>query len=208
MKPTLVVLAAGMGSRYGGLKQLDEVGPNGETIMDYSVYDAWKAGFGKVVFVIREHFADDFKNKVTKHFDDKIAVEFVFQEIDTPIEGLEDLPEREKPWGTAHAVLVAEGAVKEPFAVINADDFYGSDGFHKVAQFLTEEAAEERMHWWDTSWPIPCRTTARSTGALPPWTMTTIWWKSTNAPKSVRKTVRLSIRAKTAVRSSWTSTHW
>lgn len=141
MKPTLLVLAAGMGSRYGGLKQLDEVGPNGETIMDYSVYDAWKAGFGKVVFVIREHFAEDFKQKVTKNFEDKIEVVFVFQEIDSPIEGIDELPEREKPWGTAHAVLVAEDVVKEPFAVINADDFYGADGFHKVAKFLMEDAS-------------------------------------------------------------------
>ncbi len=142
MKPTLIVLAAGMGSRYGGLKQLDGVGPNGETIMDYSVYDAVQAGFGKVVFVIREHFAADFKSKVTSKFADKIEVVFAFQEIDTPVEGLTEVPERTKPWGTAHAVLVAAPYVQEPFAVINADDFYGGAGFKEVARFLTEEVTE------------------------------------------------------------------
>ena len=105
MKPTLLVLAAGMGSRYGGLKQLDEVGPNGETIMDFSVYDAIRAGFGKVVFVIRESFYEDFKSKVTPKFEGKIEVAFAFQAVNTPIEGVTDLPEREKPWGTAHACL-------------------------------------------------------------------------------------------------------
>lgn len=139
MKLTLVVLAAGMGSRYGGLKQLDGVGPNGETIMDYSVYDAWKAGFQKVVFVIREHFADEFKEKVVANFKDKIEVVFAFQEIDTPVAGLDEIPDREKPWGTAHAVLVTEPYVNDPFAVINADDFYGGAGFKEVAKFLREE---------------------------------------------------------------------
>jgi len=141
MQPTLIVLAAGMGSRYGGLKQLDGVGPNGETIMDYSVYDAIQAGFGKVVFVIRKHFAEDFKSKVTSKFADKITVVFAFQEIDSPVEGLTEVPERTKPWGTAHAVLVAAPYVQEPFAVINADDFYGSAGFKEVARFLTEEVS-------------------------------------------------------------------
>jgi len=139
MKLTLVVLAAGMGSRYGGLKQLDGVGPNGETIMDYSVYDAWKAGFEKVVFVIREHFAEDFKKKVAANFEGKVEVVFAYQEVDTPVAGLEDIPEREKPWGTAHAVLVTEPYVDDPFAVINADDFYGGAGFKEVAKFLREE---------------------------------------------------------------------
>jgi len=143
MKLTLVVLAAGMGSRYGGLKQLDGVGPNGETIMDYSVYDAWKAGFEKVVFVIREHFADDFKEKVAANFKDKIEVVFAFQEIDTPVAGLDDIPHREKPWGTAHAVLVTEPYVNDPFAVINADDFYGAAGFKEVARFLRDEVSPD-----------------------------------------------------------------
>lgn len=143
MKPTLLVLAAGMGSRYGGLKQLDAIGPNGETIIDYSVYDAIRAGFGKAVFVIREHFSKDFKAKVTDKFKDKIEVVFVYQEIDSPIEGLDKVPEREKPWGTAHAMLVAADVVKEPFAVLNADDFYGASAFKQIAEFLTTEANED-----------------------------------------------------------------
>ncbi len=143
MKPTLLVLAAGMGSRYGGLKQLDEVGPNGETIMDFSVYDAIRAGFGKVVFVIRESFAEDFKAKVTPKFEDKIEVAFAFQAVNTPIEGVNDLPEREKPWGTAHAVLVAEDQIDGPFAVINADDYYGVEAFDKISKFLQQDVDEK-----------------------------------------------------------------
>ena len=143
MKPTLLILAAGMGSRYGGLKQLDAIGPNGETIIDYSVYDAIRAGFGKAVFVIREHFANDFKAKVTDKFKDQIEVAFAYQEIDTPIEGLEKVPEREKPWGTAHAMLVAADLVKTPFAVLNADDFYGASAFQQIAEFLTTDAAPD-----------------------------------------------------------------
>ncbi|MEO1626544.1 MAG: sugar phosphate nucleotidyltransferase, partial [Bacteroidota bacterium] len=139
MKPTLLILAAGMGSRYGSLKQMDGVGPSQETIIDYSVYDAIRAGFGKVVFVIREHFAEDFRQHVTNKFSDQIEVVFVFQEVNTPIDGLAEVPERSKPWGTAHAVLVAEHAIQEPFAVINADDYYGSTSFGQIAQFLTEE---------------------------------------------------------------------
>lgn len=143
MKPTLLILAAGMGSRYGGLKQLDAIGPNGETIIDYSVYDAIRAGFGKAVFVIREHFAADFKEKVTDKFKDQIEVAFAFQEIDTPVEGLAEIPERAKPWGTAHAMLVAANLVKEPFAVLNADDFYGASAFAQIAEFLTTQAAPD-----------------------------------------------------------------
>lgn len=139
MKPTLLVLAAGMGSRYGSLKQIDGVGPKGETIIDYSVYDAIRAGFGKVVFVIRESFAADFKEKVTAKFADKIEIAFAYQAVDTPVEGVEDLPERTKPWGTAHAVLVAEHLINEPFAVVNADDYYGIDSFNSISKFLTEK---------------------------------------------------------------------
>ena len=132
MKPTLLVLAAGMGSRYGGLKQLDPMGPNGEVILDYSVYDAIRAGFGKVVFIIRKDFEDVFKAQVGARFADKIEVDYAFQ-------ALEDLPEgysvpegRVKPWGTAHALLAARDVVKEPFGVVNADDFYGADAFLKA----------------------------------------------------------------------------
>ena len=139
MKPTLLILAAGMGSRYGSLKQMDGVGPANETIIDYSVYDAIQAGFGKVVFVIREFFAEDFRNHVVNKFSDQIEVVFAFQEVNTPIEGIDELPERSKPWGTAHAVLVARDVINEPFAVINADDFYGSDSFQQISQFLQND---------------------------------------------------------------------
>jgi len=127
MKPTLLVLAAGMGSRYGGLKQIDPVGLNDETILEFSVYDAIKAGFGKVVFIIRRSIEQPFKEKIGITFENIIPVEYVFQESSSPIEGLPPIPEREKPWGTGHAVLVAADVIKEPFAVINADDFYGFD---------------------------------------------------------------------------------
>ena len=143
MKPTLLILAAGMGSRYGSLKQLDGVGPTGETIIDFSVYDAIKAGFGKVVFVIRENFAKDFQTYITKKFEDQIEVVFVFQEVDVPVEGIAEIPPRQKPWGTAHAVLVAHKVIQEPFAVINADDFYGASSFQVIADFLRNEVAED-----------------------------------------------------------------
>lgn len=136
MKPTLFVLAAGMGSRYGGLKQLDGLGPNGETIMDYSIYDAIKAGFGKIVFVIRQSFEADFKNVVVDKFKDLIDVEIVFQEINKVPEGSSYNAEREKPWGTNHAVLMGKDVIHEPFAVINADDFYGQESFAILADFL------------------------------------------------------------------------
>ena len=136
MKPTLFVLAAGMGSRYGGLKQLDGLGPNGETIMDYSVYDAIKAGFGKIVFVIRGSFEKDFRAVVIDKFKDLIETDVVFQEIDNVPEGCTYIPEREKPWGTNHAVLMGKDAIHEPFAVINADDFYGQESFAILADFL------------------------------------------------------------------------
>ena len=135
-KPTLLVLAAGMGSRYGGLKQMDPMGPNGETVLDYSVFDAIRAGFGRVVFIIREDFADAFKDSVGRRFADKIAVDYVFQKLDDLPEGY-SIPEgRVKPWGTAHAIRAARGAVNEPFAVVNADDFYGHDAYVRAADFF------------------------------------------------------------------------
>lgn len=139
MKLTLLVLAAGMGSRYGGLKQLDQLGPKGETIMDYSVDYAIKAGFTKVVFVIRRDMENDFKEHILSKYIHKIAVEYVFQELDILPAGFCPHPERVKPYGTAHAILVAQHAIKEPFAVINADDFYGKDAFAVMAQFLQNE---------------------------------------------------------------------
>ena len=136
MKPTLFILAAGMGSRYGGLKQLDGLGPNGETIMDYSVFDAIRAGFGKIVFVIRKDFEADFREKILSKYEGVVPVEVVFQSIDKLPEGFECPADRTKPWGTNHAVLMGKGAINEPFAVINADDFYGRDAFEVIAKEL------------------------------------------------------------------------
>lgn len=138
---TLLVLAAGMGSRYGGLKQLDKMGPNGETIMDYSVRYALESGFNKVVFVIRSIMEEDFKQYVLPRYTDKIEVQYVFQELTMLPEGFSVNPERQKPYGTAHAILVAKDAIKEPFAVINADDFYGKEAFRVMANFLLNEPA-------------------------------------------------------------------
>ena len=136
MKPTLVILAAGMGSRYGGLKQLDEVGPNGEAIIDYSLFDAIRAGFGKVVFVIRTDFEEEFKARFEPNLKGKVSVEYVYQSLDKIPPGFAINPEREKPWGTGHATLMAETVVNEPMAVINADDFYGKKAYEVMADFL------------------------------------------------------------------------
>lgn len=143
MQPTLLILAAGMASRYGSMKQTEGFGPSGETIMDYSIYDAIQAGFGKVVFVIRKDFAENFKANFDTKLKGKIAVDYVYQEMDSFVNA-EDMPAgRTKPWGTGHAVLCAADAVKEPFAVINADDFYGRDGFVKAADFLKNRCDEK-----------------------------------------------------------------
>ena len=136
MKPTLFLLAAGMGSRYGGLKQLDGLGPNGETIMDYSIFDALRGGFGKVVFVIRKDFEQDFKDKILSKYEGHIPCELVFQSIDDLPEGFTCPEGRTKPWGTNHAVLMGKDVIKEPFAVINADDFYGRESFAILADYL------------------------------------------------------------------------
>ncbi|MDF9830333.1 nucleotidyltransferase [Parabacteroides sp. PF5-6] len=143
MKPTLFVLAAGMGSRYGGLKQLDGLGPNGETIMDYSIYDAIRGGFGKLVFVIRKHFEQDFREKIISKYENHIPVEVVFQELDYLPEGFSVPEGREKPWGTNHAVLMGKDVINEPFAVINADDFYGRDSFAVLGKQLSGMAGTQ-----------------------------------------------------------------
>lgn len=143
MQPTLLILAAGMASRYGSMKQIQAFGPSGETIMDYSIYDAIRAGFGKVVFIIRKDFAEDFKNIFEPKLKGRIAVDYVFQEMTAFMDGFALPAERTKPWGTAHAVLCAKNAVKEPFAVINADDFYGRDAFEKAHAFLTKDCAPD-----------------------------------------------------------------
>lgn len=137
MKPTLLLLAAGMGSRYGGLKQLDGVGPNGETIMDYSIYDAIQSGFGKIVFVIRKDFEQEFHDKVLSKYEGHIPTELVFQSIDALPEGFTCPEGREKPWGTNHAVLMAKDVINEPFLAINCDDFYGRDAFNVMGRFLS-----------------------------------------------------------------------
>ena len=133
MKPTLFVLAAGMGSRYGGLKQLDGLGPNGETIMDYSIYDALQSGFGKIVFVIRKSFEEEFRKKVLSKYEKTVPVEVVFQELDDLPAGFTPNPEREKPWGTNHALLMGKTVINEPFGIINSDDFYGRQSFQLLA---------------------------------------------------------------------------
>jgi dTDP-glucose pyrophosphorylase len=137
MKPTLLILAAGLGARYGGLKQIDPVGPNGEILIDYSIYDAMKAGFGKLVFVIRHYFENAFREKIGSKFDDLAETAYAYQELDACIDGFEPPKDRDKPWGTGHAVLVAGDLIDGPFAVINADDYYGPASFKTMAQFLT-----------------------------------------------------------------------
>ena len=146
MKPTLLILAAGMGSRYGGLKQIDPMGPSGETILDYSVFDAARAGFGKVVFVIRPDFEHDFRERVMSRFAGRIATDCVFQTIDMLPAGFAVPEGRTKPWGTTHAVLCAREAVHEPFAMINADDFYGRDSFAVLGSRLASLAVESTAY--------------------------------------------------------------
>ncbi len=143
MKPTLLILAAGMGSRYGKLKQLDGFGPNGETIIDYSLYDAIRAGFGKVVFIVRDSFKEEFEKNFRSKLDGKIEMEFVSQELDKIPDGYSIHPERQKPWGTAHAVWVGKDYIHEPFGVINADDYYGVEAFSQLASFLTNSEEEK-----------------------------------------------------------------
>jgi len=144
-KPTLLILAAGMASRYGSLKQIDGFGPHGETIIDYSIYDAIKAGFGKVVFIIREEFLDRMREVFDAKLAGKIEVDYAFQDFDLKKFGIDREIERIKPWGTAHAVLSARDKVNEPFCVINADDFYGTDAFQQMAKFLTSEVSDSHM---------------------------------------------------------------
>ncbi|MDR2425095.1 MAG: nucleotidyltransferase [Prevotellaceae bacterium] len=146
MKPVLFVLAAGLGSRYGGLKQLDGVGPSGESIMEYSIYDAIRAGFGKVVFVIRHSFDKEFREFIEQRFAGKVPVEIVYQELDCLPEGYSPAPEREKPWGTNHAVLMAKDVIREPFCVINADDFYGRQSFEAMSEFLKSVEKSENLY--------------------------------------------------------------
>jgi len=132
---TLLIMAAGMGSRYGGLKQLDPVGPNGETIIDYSVYDAIRAGFNKVVFIIRREFEKEFKSQITNKYEGSIQVEFAFQELNNLPDGFDCPPDRQKPWGTGHAILSAFDLIQEPFVVINGDDFYGLESYQIVSDY-------------------------------------------------------------------------
>ncbi len=144
MDLTLVILAAGMGSRYGGDKQLDRFGPSGETIMDYSVFDAIRAGYNKVVFVIRHDFAEAFKKGFISKWDGKVAIDLAYQSVEDVPEGITYHPERTKPWGTGHAMLMAREVVNEPFTVLNADDFYGMEAYQTMAAFLKGASAEQQ----------------------------------------------------------------
>lgn len=139
MKPTLLILAAGMGSRYGKLKQMDSFGPNGETIIEYSIYDAIAAGFGKLVFIVRDSFKTEFETYFRSKLDGKIDMEFVSQELNIVPDGMSYIEERQKPWGTAHAIWVAKNVINEPFGVINADDYYGVEAYSQLASFLTDQ---------------------------------------------------------------------
>jgi dTDP-glucose pyrophosphorylase len=142
---TLLVLAAGMGSRYGGLKQIDPFGPNGETIMDYSVYDALRAGFNKVVFVIRREFEETFRERIGNRYHNRITVDYVFQELASMLMGHALPADRTRPWGTTHAILMASDVIREPFAVINSDDFYGAAGYAALAKHLTSGTSDYAM---------------------------------------------------------------
>jgi dTDP-glucose pyrophosphorylase len=146
MKPTIVILAAGIGSRYGSLKQIDQVGPSGETIIDYSVYDALRAGFGKVIFVMRKSIEEEFKEALLRRWEKRADVDYVFQQLEDIPVGFRVPADRLKPWGTSHAVLVAEPKVNRPFAVINADDFYGAGAFKVMADFLLNTRSEENAY--------------------------------------------------------------
>lgn len=154
MKPTLLILAAGMGSRYGGLKQLDPMGPEGETVLDYSVYDAIQAGFGKVVFVIRRDFADAFKSAVGNKFEARIEVAYAYQDLTDLPEGFAVPEGREKPWGTTHAVRAARNEIDTPFAVINADDFYGRDAFVQLARYFEQQSEEPELRTCMVGYPL------------------------------------------------------
>jgi len=143
-KPTLLILAAGMASRYGSMKQIDGFGPNGETIIDYSIYDAIKAGFGKITFIIREEFLDNFKGIFDKKLAGKVETDYVFQTFDLKKYGIDKEIERAKPWGTGHAILESQNQIHEPFCVINADDYYGYEAFKSMVDFLTTEASENK----------------------------------------------------------------
>jgi hypothetical protein len=145
LKPTLLILAAGMGSRYGGLKQIDPIGPGGETIMDYSIYDAHRAGFGKAVFVIRKQIEQPFRQSIGARFEKRIPIDYVFQELDNLPQGFALPAGRTRPWGTTHAILAAAHAIREPFAVINSDDFYGAASFRGLAGALLSAANDYSM---------------------------------------------------------------
>ncbi|GHB99163.1 nucleotidyltransferase family protein [Cerasicoccus arenae] len=154
MKPTLLVLAAGMGSRYGGLKQLDQMGPQGETLLDYSLRDAHQAGFGKVVFVIRKDFADAFKTSVGARHADQIEVAYAFQELTDLPAGFTVPTDRIKPWGTAHAIRAARDVINEPFVAINADDYYGADAYQRIAQYLQSDTSSATTDIAMVGYPI------------------------------------------------------
>ena len=147
MNKTLLIMAAGMGSRFGGLKQIEPIGPNKEFIIDYSIYDAIRNGFNKIVFIIKKENYDIFKETIGKRIENKIKVEYVFQELENIPEGFTKSVERIKPWGTAHAILCAKDVINEPFAIINSDDFYGNNAFEKVSEFMSKENNKSKMQF-------------------------------------------------------------
>ena len=146
MKSTLLVLAAGLGTRYGGLKQIDDVGPHGQTLIDYSVYDAIRVGFSRIVFVIRHYFEDEFREKVSSKFDRFVETAYAYQEIDACLGGFPRVEDRQKPWGTGHAILVSKDVIDEPFAVMNADDYYGVNALKTILRFIAAGRASSRDH--------------------------------------------------------------
>ena len=147
MKPTLLIMAAGMGSRFGGLKQMQGVGPGGATLLDYSIFDALRAGFGKVVFIVRREMEADFRERIGKHWESKVSVSYAFQELSDLPSGFQAPPARQKPWGTGHAIYSARQAVHEPFAVLNADDYYGPHTFQVMGDFLKNIREIQSIHY-------------------------------------------------------------
>jgi len=146
MKSTLCVLAAGLGTRYGGLKQIDDVGPYGQTLIDYSVYDAIRVGFDQIVFVIRYYFEEAFREKVSSKFDRFVDIAYAYQETDACLDGFTPTHDREKPWGTGHAILVSRDVIREPFAVMNADDYYGVNALRAILRFISADHACDNVH--------------------------------------------------------------
>ena len=195
MKPTLLILAAGIGSRYGGLKQVDGMGPGGEAILEFSIFDALRAGFGKVVFIIRRDIEEAFREAVGRKIEPHAEVAYAYQEMYTALGWLDKIPERQKPWGTAHAMLAAREYLDVPFAVINADDYYGAAAYQTIADFLRTECAPDRYGM------VAYRLGNTLSAASAPWTTRASSPASTNAPGSnASRTASTTSRTASATR--------